>query len=591
MPTTLSPVEILVRSNLELLSDGYEMVLAHSALFTDAAPDQTVNIALGFEDEIGQPVYATVLENAVIDERELTVEPDGIRTRVRGRDATAALMDRDVQILYRRAPVAEELDAIDPVEPVETKVGHFTARDVIADLVDRVGLDLAFQVRDYELLEDFSASGRIKDVIDQLLEPWNLTTPFKVDVTLEGKTLWIRHRPQAFDPPADYTYDVRDARIGRMAIRRRIARRFGHVRLEGKRSQSSLDPPATEIGEHGEEVPVPEIAGGNVWLTGLKVETRTLEDTYKGSELVTRIETVTTTLYPDETVTKIVKTTYAGEQKRLVSRETTENDYERSVYEEGRLVNQPKLRRTVVTVETPVRTPSGGTIFKISQFEEKKNHYDSLNFLTGATTIVSELNKKTDQLERKSMRVEKLVATQPLVFQSEVSSYRFSKKTGDWELETRSIQDNPGRPPGGPGRRSPELSIASPAGSGEGGPGVGIPGLLFEPIVLEDTISEEPDAETIHYANPHLELDDLQFVMQQLRDASGVWEWEISLTGATMPWLRRGMRIQFTGLEDGNGDEIEVPAALLMDLSMRHTEDGAPQALSELVLLCWTEVA
>jgi hypothetical protein len=603
MPATVTPSRIQVRSNLDQLADAFELEVVGAGLFVEAAPGRTVNIALGFEDELGQPVYVTVLEGAVIDEYHLEVQPAGLRTRLSGRDATAVLLDREVQILYQRTPpptppdVAEfgiqtppplpnePVEEVAPIEPIEVKVGHWRASTIIEDLLADTGLTLAFQVRDYELLEDFSATGRIKDVIDRLLEPWNLTRPFRVEMTLEGKTLWIRHRDQTFAPPADYTYDVADARLGALAITRRIADKVGHVRLEGKLSQSSLEPPVEGV---------PEVQGGNIWLAGLKVETRSTEDTYKGSVLVTRIETVATTLYPDEKVTRIVKSTYARkgtESLGLVSRETTENVYEPSVYEEGRVVNNPKLKRTVVTVEQVVKNRAlqggGGTpIFNITKLEEKTNHYNALGFLTGATTVISaQVPNKAVQgggtlMEPREMRVEKLVQSQPLVYQSETSIYGYSKTDGVWDLRSRSVQDNPGRPPGGPGNVSPASATAT---------GDGAVGFLFEPIFLEDTISEAPDAASVHYSNPNLQAEDLAFILEQLRRASGAWEWEVQLTGATMPWLRRGQRIQFTGLVDADEQEIQVPVLTVTDLSLVHDEGAAPQAVASLTLRGWTE--
>jgi len=108
-------------------------------------------------------------------------------------------------------------------------------------------------------------------------------------------------------------------------------------------------------------------------------------------------------------------------------------------------------------------------------------------------------------------------------------------------------------------------------------------------FTLVARISSALGAEAVSYENENLDMDDLQFILAQLRATSGLWQVELSFVGVNIPWVRRGSIVQFTGVVDGAGDPLPLPPALLQTLTLTYDEGATPPAFTkDMRALAWT---
>lgn len=106
---------------------------------------------------------------------------------------------------------------------------------------------------------------------------------------------------------------------------------------------------------------------------------------------------------------------------------------------------------------------------------------------------------------------------------------------------------------------------------------------------VERTVDADPTAPPVDLSDNNLDQATLDLIFSQLAECSGLWQWEVTLSGAGIPWLRRGDLLQLTDLADNLGTPIPLPALLVRDVKLTYDEAGSHSVTRELVGLAWTK--
>jgi hypothetical protein len=273
---------------------------------------------------------------------------------------------------------------------------------------------------------------------------------------------------------------------------------------------------------------------------------------------------------------------------QLSKDETRLNEWEPIQTTDSGVVNQPRqLMQTVTT--SGISPRDTGKHWRVLTQEITYYAYGGMgilatdmfgNNLTGfqsmTTTRRWEANIQLNILEEKERTVRTLKESGNLQTEEVTSTYRASGSTGAFYLsDTRSVT-SAGVPPGGP---RPDRSVMI------GGTGVD----PREQLSVEAWISTGVYAKDVTYNNRNLTQEDLDYIAAQFQAASGLWAYEMTLTYASMPWIRKGDVLQLTGLlaEDGT-TPIPLGPALVVEQRLTYDESSAsPSMLSTLRAVWW----
>lgn len=328
-----------VDSALAYPADQFVAELAGEAVYLAAAGADRVTFEPGLLNALNQAQTVAWLLDGRIDEYDLVVEPDATRTRIAGRNAMAAAIDRHVRYRFLRAPRAAVIDTTGADSTITEMEGTFTAAQIAQILGGAIGLTIVWQARDYTLREDVDAVGPVLDVLQRLAQPWSLFEPFKVDVLVENGTCFVRARP-GFSIPTDYALTATASRCRVLQSRRRTLPVWGRVTLTGATTNSSTtitDPenptdPGTPMIGGEEDVTSDEVA--NDPASGVTVGRTVKTETYRT---------------PDRLLLRSSTREYGLDRTsgtlQPVSEELTINTWEASVYGPRGPVNQPKTTR------------------------------------------------------------------------------------------------------------------------------------------------------------------------------------------------------------------------------------------------------
>jgi hypothetical protein len=591
-----------IKSHLERPADDFDADVADSATWLAASETDRITLQAGYRDLAGTPSFVSQIQSGIVDEWELTFEPTAQVTRLRGRDPITQLLERRLALLFPRAPerpvtdtLATEAEGggnVATLAVTRLPAGRWTATQVAATVVATVNetippeqqFGLSWQTRDYELRADYSAAGRPVDILRDLAEPWSQADPTRVDVILEGLTIVVRGRNPL--PTADYVFALGDARIRSATLTKRRPRRLGHVVLSGMLVQIE------GTGLVGETIPDPTSPAKL-----LEIET-----TPNRTELETRTpNAINRYRMPDGVLVYSQKTVLTGTLSggtSLVARDTTRNTWDDVEYDQGQPL-RAALQRTQDVLVEGIHPQDKAKLFRQLRSESVTYEYDGQEFLTRIVSTKKEINLKSNTLELSEMITKDYTDIGPLLYEVVTSVLKWNQKLGVWNLSQRDAATSSGYRPGGPGRSKVTFI---PAGTDANGnpimPGQNNSGQRI-PITLERTLSEAPDAEPFSYANEHLTLADLEFIMSQLEAAQELWEVEVSLDAVTMPWLRRGVVLQLTNCRDEFGELMPLdpnwppgamPPALVLEhlLSFRRPREGDAAMTSQVRALYYS---
>ena len=579
-----------IDSSMDLAVDSYTANDTATSVYLDADPSDSISLSVGLINPATGTAYTIDHLDGEITEYELRVNPNSVIGSIRGRDNMAKLRDRPYQMRFLRAQpgplekIAMEQRTFGTVhnypDPIRYTVGKFRASDIARKVVEfwnqpsgPSGLTLSWECRDYDIQEDFDASGRPIDILRKLVDPWSQIEALKVDVFIRGATVICR--PRSLTPTADYSYAIKDARIKDIDLRRRRTDIYGRVTLQGE-----FNLRAKAIGS----IIPQEVTVTTEDDSGFTVNNRPLM----------KVVRATTYLVPPRIPIKISEQTYtdnpaANWSMDLIKDETTTNEWEPIQTTDVGVVNQPRqLSQTVVTKGYPKGHPEyawqvvakeittyaygGMGILQTDMFGNNLTGFQSMT-----TTQKWELDINTGGLNE----VERLVKTWRENGNLETvcawTRYQWTAQTGTWNRVDGDTNTSGGVAPGGP---RPDRTVMI------GGTGVD----PRDQIKIEDWISTDPEAKDITYNNRSLKQEDLDWLKLQFEATSGIWRNEILLTYVSMPWLRKGDVLEITGLvaEDGT-TPIPIGPALVVEQHLNYDESSPNASMtSTLRALWWT---
>jgi len=550
--------EFSIDSTMDVPADGYRATATSSDVFISASESDRITLEAGLRDPSDPLAAAQTVRHIEgnIDEWELTVTPTEITTRIRGRDKIFELLDRQFTKLFLKE-TPEEGEEPD----TDFTVGAFLASEIARDVVEAAGLSLSWQCRDYQLLEDFQATGRAFDILTQLVNPWSQTEQFKVDIFIQGSTVFCRERVE--NPVPDYTFTAKDTRILRLTIRKRFVKKVGKVTLLGK-----LEPRGLE-----------ETQGffGAIILSSSELVESTSQQTFKKNGAPdTTIITTRTFRMPDRILLRYTKTVFKATGTaglELTNEEVTINDFEDSRYTSAGPSNRPRQTFQTKVVSGILKDDPAKTFQELER-EEKSYGYDSRGFQDVTTTRKFKKTTPAESIEE----TERVVKTIEEVENLKTEQTTFTYDVDGESLVLRRIDSQTGA----------GLKAAGPRPGGTIGGAAGSDSIPQDQIKLEETISTDPRAIVKRFSNRNMDAADLEFIMDLFRRSSGKAEYEIIADYVSMPWLRKGNVLEITGLL--SEDEVPIPLApaLIVEQRLRFTEAGrSPQLVSAIRALFW----
>ena len=571
-----------IDSALELVADQFSAEMPDTALLRGSTTADRIFLQSGLLSGGNQLVVSSI-QGGIIDEYETTIRPNNVTSRVRGRDASFALLDRYIRRLYKRQPISIPLattsgQALQPPPKINPShdpyvltlptssgaptvfAGRFLASQIAADVCSDAGVTLSWGCRDYELLEDFSAVGRAVDVLRRLIEPWTLVEPFRVDIYLRGTTVIIT--PRAFPITApNYQLALADLRRSEATIRKRRTKLVGVLTLNGQKvANVATAPPGS----------------GLVFVDGTQIEEDTQETFNPAGNLQSIVHTIRTYGMPSHILLSEVKETFTkpdGGALVMTMRESVVNGWEPSVIDLSGARSQPRQTDSIKSIER-IDQSDPLKIFRLWDVERTGFSYDEGTFLNGETTETRTFNLQKSTFESKRLVVKTIRDKGSLLAEQTTEIYSFSfqqtsqfsgtftSSFGHWELQSRDTQTAAGRRAGGPGRGLP----LKRQGGGDSRTGGAVQ------IQLVSLLAVDPEAVDVTYSNVNLTLADLQFIQAQFLAAQGLWEYEVQFQGPAQVWLQRGSTIQLLPVPLEDGVSVTLPPLLITESKMTYDE-------------------
>jgi hypothetical protein len=593
-----------LESSLDTPADGWTAEVAGAALMLAPDDEALYRLPVGFLDAAGHEVLAQHVTSGRILDRRLVGRATERHTYVRGVDALERTFR--IQRRARYVPAGAEVgtvltlpDVLNPIlaarqaqlsnlmnvwEPtpelqalagflrstvsrlerdirdaneaaIPEKVGAWTAKSIAADLLVGTGLTLIWTARDYSISVPFEAVGTLYEVLRRLVEPWNQAPPLGVDVTAYGTVVYVR--PRLRHPAADLTMTVAESRLVDLELgnRRRLPY-IGAVVLEGRITSASdvaLDPSDTTV--------FPPI--GLVASSELEVDYAT--DTPTG-----RVEGTRTFRMPDRLLIRELERvyTYAPNGGVYQSAETETNlTYEDSRYGPQGPTNQPLPLASEKFISTLVKQ-GAELVLWLTSIERIVWKYDVSRHLLSTTTRISRYFNSGGLLGM--FETDSIVETYERLVDgwTQVKTVRdkFDPKNGRY-VGTMTLQqtDRAGLPPGGP---RPPFSLFGDrlANDADYGPEA------QTPVRVTATISSDPTAVAVSYANPNLAEPDLHFILEQLRAVSGLVEYPLRGTGPALPDVIKGSAVHLTDFLDADGTPIPLEPALVRGIAFAYED-------------------
>jgi hypothetical protein len=543
MAIDLTADSFKIDSSLDIPADGFSASFSASTPFRNAVDADRITLNAGFFDDAGNPVYIAQLIDGIIDEYDLSLGPNALKVNLKGRDKIALLLDRDIRRKYVRVRDAQAASGGTNFPNYYTVVaGTYYAGQIAQQIAGDVGLTLNWLIRNYRLTKDFDAVGQAFELIRSLAEPFNHLEPFKVDIYVEGSTIYVKQR-SGFAMVPDYTYAVTDARILQIQLKRRVLPRFHRVTLTGRGTGGASQAHAIQ-------------------------QTVTRSESYDQGVLVSAEESVTNTLQPEGIHLSTITTTFDIEG--TVKRETT-NKY----YADGALIQDSAppenqvdnvLNHPMEVVEaTVVEERDEDGALQTTRRVSKTSSYDQHLFMTYTSATTQEADEE-DVFHVTAVSNESHLQVTPLMSQTVRSEFSRDPDSGALSLTQRQSSQAGGFRPGG--RRPPQPTSATP-------------------YTKDEIISTDSRAHDFSYQHDDLTEADINALFAQFQQASGAIEYEIAFQALGMPWLRKGAVVHLTGLLFEDDVEYTLYPALIISESLTYTEASNPQLVADFRAVYW----
>jgi hypothetical protein len=563
---------VRIDSSLQEPVDAWECSVVGAAEFQNVDPNRVVTLEIGFLDGAGTPQVIQAITDGPVDEYRLEVQKRGVTSHLKGW-GPAKFLHAEYAKLYARSPEKP----IQSGEIVTNKVvGIFRASQVAAEIIDfagvtaGVGLTCAWQCRDYELWEDFDATGRCIDILQRLIEPWCSVEPSRVDILVEGTTVYLRSRV-AFPPASDYVLTIDAAGlpprlkpVSQINIRKRRLPIFSDLTLLGRNEPGATTnefEPLTIAGgvfsRNLEIIPFePDVGpdGGVSFTPGqMTQESSSVGNNPTTGARQTRVVVRSTYQIPNQVLLRMVKEEYVTTNtiERLAKRETKTFTYQPFTYDKKGPTNSPMCEEELGTTETwQTRTDTAGSQFEIFTLltEDRTSYtYDQDNYLSAMSTLKKKNRTRegVNELIPDTYAIKVYKDIGPLVYQIQSSLFRYQE-----------IRDQPGT--FNPVFVSADLAPAS--GHRPGGPnrpatkplGADMAGVITTP--LRAALHLAADGEPASAGSPHMSAEDLAYIRAQHEEASGLYECTLECEALAMPWLKPGIIFELEGIVDRDED-------------------------------------
>lgn len=574
-----------IDSTVEFVSDHFTLSFEGSAPFRNKTATDVVTLRAGLKTSLGVSQFITKLENGPTDEFEITIRPNGISGVKNGRDGIAKALDSFFEKRYYRWPeVVPPYPPIDPdthqpipqVDSTGTALpnpppgvsGTFTAAQVVSDACASVGVAVSWEIPDYQLLTSYFATGRVIDTIQQLVQPYTLTTPFKADIYSNGTVLVIRQR-NPFRAP-DFTIAMVDAKRNDLILRVRKTQKYGQVWLTGAPNALATNP-------------------FGVWVEGEEEITSSDETQGPDGTILSRVNTTEIKITPTGQTKSKVTETYTRQfvQDSFQSRDDlvlTNRTTETNLYTIGSFgIVGPIAPKILVSCTIVTEGFDDDGNWTTLRTQERGVSYDhgTAGFQTSESFMTRELQDTASgkQLVPTEMTIKTTRDCGYLQVEQITEKYQFQDVTSGGQtsnqpvLLDRDIQRQGGFRVGGP------AALPRTIGNKSG-----------EQIRLVRTVSTDADAVKVVQNLPNMDISALQVIMSYFQSASGMWEYELSMSGANMPWISRGMYLQLTDIQsEVPGTLIALPVMLVTEADIEYDESvqGA-KSISKIRAFGWS---
>lgn len=568
-----------IRASLDLPADAFEVKRAGLDWFK--SPPASVTLKVGYDDQ-----EMTQLKAGMVDEMSLSLNPDSIETTITGRDRVGDLVDKHVYMIFylvRPEPEQQPKDLFN--NSIDYSVGEYTVRQIAAEVVAKAGLSLHWETLDWPMLKEgistqFEAFGPAMQAINSLLGPIQQTDMYKTDVFADGNTIYVKRRRGIDQGPAEYSYVYTDARLSQIQVTKR--------RLKGTRlvTVEDYDDDAATKDDCGKIVETTEIVESVVTLMGGAHDQRviTRSQTVGGVQVKTQRDTY---LYPHFLNASGAGAGTTGKVGGLVTSSYVEYAYDIAPgarapdgrCAEGRkLLSQRTITYQYVITIFPRLLSQEKHVSTISLIEQTITyHYkgETGNESTAQTTS----NVTFDPTTHKVLKEETNTTTTTKITK-ELSSVRMEINSGTEGSQSFSSVTVLG---GGMIDTSPVPKIRNVESGGKGFSGYSLPGI---------DVSSSTN-KTVDITSLGLPKDLSKKIANEILSQEGKWEYTLSLTYRTMPWIRKGTLLQLTGLiDDGEGGTFdlstELPVFLVTENSVDYIEDSeTPELRGTLAALGW----
>lgn len=555
---TFNPGKFTLDSSIELVSDRWTTESPTTEVFRAADPvNDRINLSAGLITPAGSQTI-TALTDGFIDEYELNFMPTSVIERLRGRDQSALALDTYVNIQFRPSPPVPAVETNTTIPEADIRYGSWTAQTIAQTILQIAGLTLTWSVRDYTFVETFSAQGRVIDVLRILIQPWTLVTPFTADIYIQNKNILVQYRmtPPTLTFSPQYVFDIGMARRTGLTYRVRQLRKYGRVSLFGAKTGDGV----AGSSPNGS-------LGGATFASGEETFEEMSEKFDEGGNLIQRVVTKTTVRTPERIPKKVIKSTFNKSDNgplELTARETVEIELEDSVYGPSGALTQPKtLKKTTVT--EGIDPGDDAQKFQTVAKEELNYDYDELGFLKYEGTERRKIDiTLTPPVLVKTDLIEKTYHEQgPLMVNQIVETYKFDSDKQRWVIQSRDESLSGGHRAGGPNRGQSTAGLKAGETTDK----------AFKIAQSIQTISSDKNALPFSYSNPNLSQADLDFLMSMFVAASGIKEHELVMNGVAIPWVRRGLTIQFTNLPlETPSLKINTPACKVTEIQIVYDE-------------------
>ena len=533
--TDFSAGKFTVESNLDLPADGFTTDSYDSSAFLNASDSDRITLKAGYLNESSVPISVTQITDAVVDEHALIVTANSSIVQLTGRDPVANLLDKQIRRRYLRTP-----DLVDPSvrnlfpNYYTVKVGTFFATTVVADIASDIGKNISWQAPNYQLVEDVDAVMSAFEVIKSLIELFNHTAPFKIDILADGNTIVVRQR-QGFSLTPNFIYSAADARILDLSVKRRVLPRYHRVTLTGRKGlpipiTTSIEVDVTESISHS--------ADGGLAIREYQTITRQLPQN------VTLFQT--SEIYDGSGCIKREYTTFYWANAALIGRFA---NYYRSVQIDPTVVQLLPVAEVTNIYEANEQGQLVQTHRKSVTYS-----YDSDRFLT--LKVTTEEDQQTTDTGVTYLAISQKVTESYSDMGSgttrQINTTMSVSDSGTLSVTNTQTSTSSGTRPGGwqPPDTSPK----------------------FETYTVDEIVDTDVRGRDFNYTNMALDKLAIDILLSQFKQSSGAKEYELSFRCVGMPWIKKGTVIQITNIPLETGEMYTPDAALVYDVKCSYDE-------------------